>query len=629
MAQNRTVRYLKLNIQKKTVIKALKGFYKRYIKTTALAIRDTAVRHAHSTLGIVKLSVFGVLCVCLLLLCIMTRGYGKLRIEQSQMYAQAAAETAAQKPEPTATPQPTAETEREPEAIPEPGVTAPPEFDPAGDSSMITATRIQVNDEYVDHYQAAEGDIIDFLGGDSYSWLSGITTYRGNNFRDTAQYGQVGMHERAFGDYWSAQTSSLMDIDGNRLSGSGWTGQPLVACWPDELREQMDMYEWAREKSGLTELIYACQDGNIYFFDLESGSRTRDTISLGRSFLSGGTLDPRGYPILYLGVGKTNEDGEVPSILIVSLLDGSVLYETGAYDSFAAHWNAPFTSTPLVDASSDQLIFPGENGVLYIIKLNSYYNAESGEVSVAPSRVIKWKYTSKSAANYLYGYQSSAIAWRGHLLLADRGGDFFCLDLNTLTVDWCVDSLDLTRCTPVLQVDAEGHPYVYLSTSFHYGFRAYYQQNVPVWKIDALTGEIVWQTDYLCYTENGADGGVIGGLAVGTGSLSGIVYATVARSPEADAGCLVALDAATGEELWRFEADYSYAAPTCFYDTAGNGYVLYVSRENGALYLLDGETGRLYDEYDFGVRMESSPIVANDSVVVGTSSYDLFAIELK
>lgn len=618
---------MKINIRKDDVEKAVLGFYKRYIKATALAIRDTAVRHAHSTTGIVKLAVFGVMCVCLLFLCIMTRAYGRLRIEQAQAYALSEAMEHVPEPEPTATPQPT--DTREAEAMPAPGQTAPPDFAPAGDSSMITATRIQIDGEYVDHYQAAQGDIIDFLGGDSYAQLPGITTFRGNNFRDTAQYGEVGMHERAFGSYWSAQTSSLMDIDGNRLSGSGWTGQPLVVCWSDEAREQMDMYEWAQEKSGLTELIYACQDGNIYFFDLESGSRTRDTINLGRSFLSGGTLDPRGYPILYLGVGRTNENGEAPSILIVSLIDGSVLYETGAYDSFSAHWNAPFTSTPLVDPSSDQLIFPGENGVLYIIKLNSSYDAQTGELSVEPSRVIKWKYTSKSAANYLYGFQSSAVAWRGHLLIADRGGDFLCLDLNTLTVDWCIDSLDFTRCTPVLQVDAEGHPYVYLSTSFHYGFRAYYQQSVPVWKIDALTGEIVWQTDYPCYTENGADGGVVGGLAVGTGELSGIVYANVARYPEADTGCLVALDAYSGEELWRFETDYSYAAPTCFYDTSGKGYVLYVSREHGALYLLDGETGRICDQYDFGVLMESSPIVANDRVVVGTSSYDLFAIELK
>ncbi len=619
---------MKINIQKEDIKKAAVDLYERYIRSTALAIRDTAVRHAHSAIGIAKLAAFGVLCVCLLLLCLMTRGYGKLRIEQAQQRICAEEELLAQ-PEATPAPTPEPTDTRAAEVMPSPGVTAPPDFDPAGDASMITATLIQINGEYIDHYQAAEGDVIDFHGGDNYTRFSALSTFRGNNFRDTAQYGEVGMHERKFGEYWSAQTSSLMDISGNRLSGSGWTGQPLVACWSDEMRSQMDMYEWAQEKSGLTELIYACQDGNVYFFDAQTGSRTRDSINLGRSFFSGGALDPRGYPVLYLGVGVTNEDGEVPAILVVSLIDGSVLYETGAYDSFSIHWNAPFTSTPLVDADSDQLIFPGENGVLYIIKLNSFYDAENGTMSVEPSRVVKWKYTSKSAANYLYGFQSSAVAWRGHLLLADRGGDFLCLDLNTLTVDWCIDSLDLTRCTPVLQVDATGHPYVYLSTSFHYGFRAYYQQNVPIWKIDALTGDIVWKTEYPCYTENGADGGVVGGLAVGTGELSGIVYAAVARYPEADTGWLVALDAGTGEELWHFEADYSYTTPTCFYDTAGNGYVLHTSRENGALYLLDGETGNLCDEYDFGVLMESSPIVVNDRVVIGTSSYDLFAIELK
>ncbi len=612
---------MKLDIKKSAT-----EFFERYIKPTALAIRDTAVRSAHSRVGAAKLAALGALCVCLALLCVMTRGYAALRVQQAQESLRVPeAETV--EPEPTATPAPTeAAVLEEP---PAPGTTTPPDFAPVGDSSQITGTLIQVDGSYVDHYQAEEGDTVDFLGGDGYSSLIGITTFRGNNFRDTAQYGEVGMHERAFGDYWSGQTSSLMDIDGNRLSGFGWTGQPLVVQWPDEMRRYMDMYEWAKEKNGLVELICASQDGCVYFFDMETGSRTRDSISLGHSFSSGGTLDPRGYPILYLGAGTTNEQGEAPVILAVSLLDGSVLYETGAYDSFAVHWNAAFSSTPLVDATSDQLIFPGENGVLYLIKLNSGYNAETGELSFAPSRVIKWKYSSKSAASYLYGYQSSAAAWRGRLLLADRGGDFFCLDLNTLTVDWCMDSLDLTRCTPVLQVDATGHPYVYLSTSFHYGFRAYYRQGVPVWKIDAETGAVVWRTEYACFTQDGADGGVIGGLAVGSGSLYGIVYAAVARYPDEDTGWLVALDANSGEELWHFEAGYSYATPTCFYDTSGKGYVLYVSRENGALYLLDGLTGQLYDEYDFGVLMESSPIVYNDRVVIGTSSYDIFAIELK
>ncbi len=613
---------MKLDIKKSAI-----QFFERCIKPTALAIRDTAVRNAHSRVGVAKLTAFAALCICLLLLCIMTRDYAALRLRQVRESLLATQETETEEPEPTATPAPTEAVKLE--EPPAPGTTTTPDFTPAGDASKITGTLIQIDGSYVDHYQAEEGDIVDFLGGDSYSSLTGITTFRGSNFRDTAQYGEVGMHERAFGDYWSAQTSSLLDIDGNRLSGLGWTGQPLVVQWPDEVRRYMDMYEWAQEKTGLVELICASKDGNVYFFDMETGSRTRDSISLGYSFSSGGTLDPRGYPILYLGAGVTNEEGEAPVILAVSLLDGSVLYETGAYDSFAVHWNAPFSSTPLVDASSDQLVFPGENGVLYLIKLNSGFDTETGELSFAPSRVIKWKYSSKSASGYLYGYQSSAAAWRGRLLLADRGGDFFCLDLNTLTVDWCMDSLDLTRCTPVLQVDATGHPYVYLGTSFHYGFRAYYQQSVPIWKIDAETGAVVWKTEYACYTQDGADGGVIGGLAVGSGSLYGIVYAAVARYPEEDTGWLVALDASTGEELWHFEAGYSYAAPTCFYDTSGKGYVLYVSRENGALYLLDGLTGQLYDEYDFGVLMESSPIVYNDRVVLGTSSYDIFAVELK
>ena len=57
------------------------------------------------------------------------------------------------------------------------------------------------------------------------------------------------------------------------------------------------------------------------------------------------------------------------------------------------------------------------------------------------------------------------------------------------------DTLDDTNCTPVLEIE-DGHPYIYASTSFHLGWRSYNTATVPVWKIDAVTGEIVWQTDY-------------------------------------------------------------------------------------------------------------------------------------
>ena len=62
--------------------------------------------------------------------------------------------------------------------------------------------------------------------------------------------------------------------------------------------------------------------------------------------------------------------------------------------------------------------------------------------------------------------------------------------MNKLELVWVQDILDDSNCTPVLCVE-DGHPYLYISTSFHYGWRSYTTANVPIWKIDAENGEIV------------------------------------------------------------------------------------------------------------------------------------------
>ena len=54
---------------------------------------------------------------------------------------------------------------------------------------------------------------------------------------------------------------------------AGWTGQPLMQKWPKEIRSHMNMYDWAKEKENLVEVIYACMDGYVYFLDLETGKK--------------------------------------------------------------------------------------------------------------------------------------------------------------------------------------------------------------------------------------------------------------------------------------------------------------------------------------------------------------------
>lgn len=523
----------------------------------------------------------------------------------------AAASEATAAPELTATPEPT----------------ALPAFEPVERASdVITSTAILAGGEVVDSYEADEAHVIDFGGADDYTGMEGIVTFRGNNFRNTSSYGLAALNAAAFGDYWTVTTSG-MSGGGSYWGGSGWTGQPLIVRWPDQTKQIMNMYDWARSKEDLIEVVYATLGGRVYFIDLETGEQTRDSLYLGYPFKGAGSLDPRGYPLMYLGGGVSGEG--TPRIMVVSLIDGEVLYTIGDNDSFAPRSWSAWDSAPLVDAETDQLIYPGENGVLYLIDLNSDYDETAGTISVDPE-VVKFTYTSSTADRYYYGMEDSAIAWRGHLFIADNGGDFLCIDLNTLQIVWHFDCLDDTNCTGILEVDDTGHPYIYLSTSFHLGWRSSGIAEIPVWKIDAVTGEEVWHHSYDCHSVSDLSGGVQGSLSLGTGPLDGILYVAVARYPNGENGTLVALDTETGEEVWTYQSgSYSWSTPVTFYDTDGKGYVLYTSCIQGVMHLMDGLTGDLLDTFPFGCTMEATPVVYNNIVVIGTRAEEIYGITLE
>ena len=92
--------------------------------------------------------------------------------------------------------------------------------------------------------------------------MDGIVTFRGNNFRDTAAYGNTQIKNGKIQDLWTAKTGSITYGDAT-WSGSGWTGQPLMEKWSQEVKKSMNMYDWAKEKDDLVEVIYACMDGYV------------------------------------------------------------------------------------------------------------------------------------------------------------------------------------------------------------------------------------------------------------------------------------------------------------------------------------------------------------------------------
>ena len=522
-------------------------------------------------------------------------------------------------PTPTPTPEPTPT----PVGLPD---FKPHSVDGTEPERLISSTAIMVDGEVVEQYESDYE--INFDMPERYTELEGIVTFRGDNFRSGAAYGTAAVSSKTLTKVWSKSTSGLSDTDGIYWSGSGWTGQPLIVKWPEATRKNISaMYDWAREKEGLVEVIYATLDGHVYFYELTSGEYTREPLNLGFNYKGAGALDPRGYPILYVGAGVDSVNGR-SRVKVVNLIDNSVMFEFGHNETFANRGWHMFDSSPLVSAETDQLIYPGENGILYIIHLNTKYNEQTGELSVDPDNIVKWKYNGvRSGSRYWLGVESSAAIINNYIFLADNGGNLMCLDLNTLELVWVQDVLDDTNCSPVVDVE-NGHPYIYISTSFHYGWRSYSTAAIPIFKIDAETGELVWRTDYTCYTVQDLSGGVQGTIAVGKNKLSDMIFVPIARTPGASSGTLAALKKDTGEVVWEKETSmYSWSSPVDFYDADGNGYLLYCN-SGFNMFLIDGKTGEQLDYMNLGGNIEASPAMYGNYAVVGTRAMRTYCIQV-
>lgn len=508
--------------------------------------------------------------------------------------------------------------------------------DPA---SFGFTTALSVNDMiYEGDYKSATP--ISFADGAAYTNLTGVITFRGNNYRNNPVYGVADIVSKRFNDKasWYVKTGKLRKtVKSGYWTGSCWTGQPLIIQWDDDVRKNMNMYEGKKNKDGLVEVIYATADGHIYFMDLDDGSYTRDPINLGFPIKGTGSIYPTGIPLYFVGAGDSMGN-DCARTFVINLLTDEVIYEYGMDDVFSERTDndcfTAFDSSPLIDADTDTLIQPGENGILYITKLNTKYDGKT--VTVNPDNVIKWRYTTDrtreglSNGTYWLGMESSAVTWKNYIYIADNCGDLFCLDLNTMKLVWNADTKDDTNCSPVLEEDAaDGTAYIYISTSLHWTKDDTSHGTIPIMKLNAATGEIIWERDYPCYTVSGVSGGVQSTALLGENSLSGLVYFTIARTGGNDKGKIIAVNKKDGSLAWSIDmSNYTWSSPIALYDADGNGYVI-TCDSTGNMYLLDGLTGTKLDSKYLGQNIEASPSAFNSTIVVGTRGKKIYGVVVK
>ena len=476
-----------------------------------------------------------------------------------------------------------------------------------------------------------------------YQSIAGVLTFRGNNFRSNPAFGLVSLTDKTMTQVWTKGIGSLPSSSWSfSWTGTGWTGQPLLVQWSDDVRRIMNLNEEKKNKEDLVEVIYATLDGNIYFLDLDDGQPTREPIKIGAPIKGTPSVDPRGYPILYVGQGDENSKVDGIGFRIFNLIDQSLLLYRNTKDanSYRAKWGA-CDSSPIIDGKADTLIYPNENGMIYTLKLNTQFDVAAATLSINPEYAI-YRYKMDGLANQ--GIESSMAVYDGYGFFNDNSGILNCVDLNTLAPVWSRQMLDDSDVTPVL--DQQGSTLVlYTGTEVDWqkDIIGNYQGDAMVYKIDALTGKILWESSYACWTKNAANygddvnGGVMGSPVIGKKNMKDLVIFSFCMTNGTYSGnSVVAFNQANGQIVWEYKMNlYSWSSPVDVYDEAGNGYLI-IPDSGSQLHLINGQTGeqvsvlqlKYEDSGEPSGNIESSCAVFGNRLVIGTRGNIIAGVSL-
>lgn len=468
---------------------------------------------------------------------------------------------------------------------------------------------------------------IEFGPSSEYSQLEGVTAFRGNNFRDNAGFGTRSVNEKKLQIVWT-QPLGAISAHQSYWPGSGWTGQPLLVHWPEDVRNAMNINPEMKKKD-LVEVIYPVLDGNIYFLDLETGKPTRNKITIGYPIKGTAMVDPRGYPVLYTGMGINENNGKFAEYKyrIINLLNQKELYTIFGRDEMAFRGWGANDSSALLDRKTDTLLDCGENGLVYKVKLNTVFDKKANTLTMAP-QLTKYRYRSPYSDEQ--GIENSPAIYKNFMYFNDNGGTLQCLDLNTMRPVWIYNTEDDTDSSTVIEETKEG---VFLYTANEIDKRGNGGKNpysnCEIRKFNALTGELIWQKDYRCVYNFYINGGALGTPVVGKDDISDIVIYNICFTGNNKDGLLVALDKKTGKEVWTKKlASYSWCSPLDFKSSDGKTYVVYCDFA-GYMHLVDPKTGRTLNSISLGGNVESSPSIYNDTIVVGSYAKKIFGIKIK
>ena len=445
-----------------------------------------------------------------------------------------------------------------------------------------------------------------------FDTVPGIFTFRGGQRRDARTYsGSVkGTPSRIVCD-WATKTHAR----GKWGGGTGWSGEPVYVNWSDE-----QVAQFKKTSPGLTpnfsnqEIMVGSLCAEVYFIDYKTGQLSRNPIEVHNPIKGSMTLDPAMNGSLYVGQGWP--DTQPFGHFAIDLFSHEVKYVWGRDPKAKRNWGG-YDSSPIV--AGQFLFWLSENGSIY-----KYERLGNGELKM------------HSAMRYVIegdrgaGMESSMAVYKNYGFFGDNHGDVLCINLNTLQPVWHYDNHDDIDGSIVLEVE-NGVPYLYCGCEVD--LQTGSDTRTHFVKLNGLNGNLVWEWSAPSRRSYQGDKHFDGGLyctpLIGDGNCKNMIFASFNQLDGNNFSEFLAFDKNTGKVLYRVPLTfYAWSSPVGFYNEKKELFIV-IGNSNGHLYLFNAKTGQMLFDEVMSSNFESSPVVINNTLVVGSRNGNIYRFHVE
>ena len=451
-----------------------------------------------------------------------------------------------------------------------------------GGSNLVTSTTVDAREA------AREARLLAAYAPINTAY-AGVSMFRGNGHRAFYGVGPVPDRPRELWHFPREGVMSAPSSEGGKTvvwAGTGWTGQPVVVEW-----------------EGRTRVMFGAYDRALHFLDADTGEPFLPDLPTGDIIKGSVMFDPDGYPLLYSG----SRDNYF-RIVALDRREATVLWKLSAYDVPNPTWNDDWDSSAVV--IGDYLFEGGENSYFYIVKLNRGYDTD-GLVTVDPRVVLAYpafdqELFSAIGDNIVSIENSPAVHLdpeRGdRVYFANGGGRVLGLDIS------------------VLGLSAAGYGPAGQAPGTWGGPQTARQPVVLPENLDFPVVFTYWMGDDV-------DASIV---LDERGCL--YVAAELERNlpRAAEVGQLVKLDPyTTGEpRLWSVQVPAKGGAGGIWATPALHADMVYVPTHTGRLLGVHRDSGEIVWEKPFSYHAWSSPVVIDDTLIVGDAEGLLHAYDV-